>query len=139
MGIPQFISSSYRAYSVDFDNDGVRDLSGSVADAIGSVGAYLSRHGWRRDNRSCNHHERVGEGHRQEGLCRTKLSQLQSQGVRGQMVSCRCESFASCFRWARWQRVLIALRNFYVITRYNHSPLYAGGYATLARNEAAKQ
>jgi len=47
MGFPQFISSSYRAYAVDFNNDGKRDLINSVEDAIGSVGNYLNEHGWR--------------------------------------------------------------------------------------------
>ena len=39
--------SSYRNYSVDFDNDGRRDLWNTTADAIGSVGRFLAAHGWR--------------------------------------------------------------------------------------------
>lgn len=50
MGIPQFIPSSYREYAVDFDGDGRRDLINSVADSIGSVAAYFSRHGWIDDD-----------------------------------------------------------------------------------------
>ena len=49
MGIPQFISSSYRNYAIDFDGDSRRDLIASSGDAIGSVASYLERHDWRRD------------------------------------------------------------------------------------------
>ena len=47
MGYPQFIPTSYRAYAVDFDGDGIRDLWTNPVDAIGSVANYLAEHGWR--------------------------------------------------------------------------------------------
>jgi membrane-bound lytic murein transglycosylase B len=46
MGLPQFMPSSYRRYAVDFDRDGLVDLVGSPADAIGSVASYLKAYGW---------------------------------------------------------------------------------------------
>jgi len=50
MGYGQFISSSYRSYAIDYDNDGIADLFNSVDDAIGSVANYLvKRGGWKRD------------------------------------------------------------------------------------------
>jgi membrane-bound lytic murein transglycosylase B len=48
MGAPQFISSSYRRFAVDFDGDHRRNLIGSIDDAIGSVANFLKQHGWRR-------------------------------------------------------------------------------------------
>jgi len=48
MGAPQFIASSYRAFAVDFDHDGKRDLWRSEADILGSVANYLSLHGWQK-------------------------------------------------------------------------------------------
>ncbi len=47
IGIPQFMPSSYTHYSVDFNDDGVRNLVDDFADAIGSVANYLSTHKWR--------------------------------------------------------------------------------------------
>jgi membrane-bound lytic murein transglycosylase B len=47
MGAGQFIPSSYRAYAVDADGDGRRDLWDSWDDVLGSVANYLSKHGWK--------------------------------------------------------------------------------------------
>ena len=49
MGYGQFISSSYRAYAIDYDGDEYVDLFDSVDDAIGSIANYLKRHGWKRN------------------------------------------------------------------------------------------
>ena len=46
MGWPQFMPSSWHKYAVDFDGDGVVDLFGSPADAIGSVANYLKSFNW---------------------------------------------------------------------------------------------
>lgn len=46
IGIPQFMPSSLNQFAVDFDADGVVDLRSSFVDAIGSVAAFLARHGW---------------------------------------------------------------------------------------------
>ena len=47
MGAGQFIPSSYRAYAVDLDGDGKRDLWSNWSDALGSVANYFAKHGWR--------------------------------------------------------------------------------------------
>jgi membrane-bound lytic murein transglycosylase B len=47
MGAGQFIPSSYRAYAVDGDADGKRDLWSNWHDVFGSVANYFARHGWR--------------------------------------------------------------------------------------------
>ena len=49
MGYGQFISSSYRAYAIDYDGDGYADLFNSVDDAIGSIANYLYIHGWKKE------------------------------------------------------------------------------------------
>jgi membrane-bound lytic murein transglycosylase B len=48
MGYGQFISSSYRAYAIDYDGDGYADLFNSVPDAVASIANYLKKHGWKR-------------------------------------------------------------------------------------------
>jgi len=46
VGYPQFISSSYRTYAVDFSGDGITDLINQPIDAIGSVANYFVENGW---------------------------------------------------------------------------------------------
>ncbi len=48
MGAGQFIPSSYRAYAVDADADGHRDLWNNWNDILASVANYFAEHGWRR-------------------------------------------------------------------------------------------
>ncbi len=47
VGYPQFISSSYRNYAIDFNADGRTDLIGQVDDAIGSIANYFIENGWK--------------------------------------------------------------------------------------------
>ncbi|MDX6748411.1 lytic murein transglycosylase [Geminicoccaceae bacterium 1502E] len=46
MGQSQFMPSTYRAYAVDFDGDGRRDIWNSLPDIFASMANYLSSAGW---------------------------------------------------------------------------------------------
>ncbi len=49
MGQNQFMPSSFRAYAVDFDGDGRRDIWGTRPDIFASIANYLGSYGWRAD------------------------------------------------------------------------------------------
>ncbi len=49
MGHPQFMPTSFERLAVDMDGDGRRDIWDSRPDALGSIGHYLARNGWREE------------------------------------------------------------------------------------------
>ena len=49
MGHFQFMPSTYNAYAIDYDGDGVVDIWNSFDDAVGSAANYLSHLGWKAD------------------------------------------------------------------------------------------
>jgi membrane-bound lytic murein transglycosylase B len=140
IGIPQFIPSSYRAYAVDFDGDGRRDLSGSVDDAVGSVGSYLGRHGWRAGDPVAVPVTALEPARADPlaGELRPELAwrDLEAVGVRigDDVPSPAPETPVALVRLdgAEGPEYWAGFRNFYVITRYNRSALYAMAVHQLA-------
>nr|WP_229381869.1 lytic murein transglycosylase B [Spiribacter sp. 2438] len=138
MGVPQFISSSYRAYAVDFDGDGRRDLFNSMADAIGSVGHYFAQHRWRAGEPvaiPARPDRPVDEALLSADLRpRHTVAELQAAGVNFDQpldpgAGARLLVLDADGGDEHW----VTLHNFYVITRYNHSPLYAMAVYQLAQ------
>lgn len=139
MGIGQFIPSSYRAYAVDFDGDGRRDLW-DPEDAIGSVANYFKRHGWRMDGPVAVEARVRGEDFRKLPRKGTKpvvpVSMLASHGVEpvsGGLDEVSKVVFLEYDKGPARKEYWIGFDNFYVITRYNRSPLYAMAVYQLSR------
>lgn len=130
MGRGQFIPSSYRHYAVDFDGDGVRDLWHSNADAIGSVANYFKSHGWRTGAPVALPASVQGRAYRtlvEKGIKPSiQPVALGEHGVTVQGGRLDGERVALMeFELKDGKQYWIGWNNFYVITRYNHSPLYA--------------
>jgi len=130
MGYGQFIPSSYRRFAVDFDANGRRDLWDSPRDIIGSVANYFKAHGWElgqpvavRANVSGDDWRPVLElGYKPN----TVLDALRHDGVTP--VTPLPDALTAALIQLDQQdgpEYWLGFNNFYVITRYNHSPLYA--------------
>ena len=138
MGLPQFISSSYRNYAIDFDGDGQINLFNSIPDITGSVANYFVRHGWQRGGRVArplvamedNSIDQLKPGVKPNYTWR----ELRDNGLASRfdiadeapVALLRLEQRSHPEFWA-------GFKNFYVITRYNHSELYAMAVYQLAK------
>lgn len=146
IGLPQFMPGSYRNFAVDFDDDGRADLWGSADDAIGSVANFLVRHDWQRDQpvlipASIDNDKRDAVlRHLDGGMSeRRAMEAWNADGVTATAPPANLapdpvgvlmleEGMADDLA-SYW----IAANNFYVLTRYNRSRLYAAAVWHLAR------
>jgi membrane-bound lytic murein transglycosylase B len=147
LGVPQFMPGSYRSFAIDFDGSGRADLWSSPADVIGSVANYLARHDW-QPGQPVLLAATIAEAARDEvlrkldgGLSeRRALSAWAADGVAPAdvpeglapdpvgvlLLEEKADGVAADSYW-------IACNNFYVLTRYNRSRLYATAVWELAK------
>lgn len=131
MGLGQFMPSSYLAYAVDFDGDGKRDIWKSETDAIGSVANYFANHGWKRDFPvtlpaqgvdPVDHAPFINGGLKPAFT----LAQLRKAGLHfDDAINDQLKAALIELRTDSGKEYWLGLNNFYVITRYNHSHMYA--------------
>lgn len=130
IGIPQFMPSSYRRYAVDFDGDGRIDLSGSMADAIGSVANYLKSFGWEAGQTVAVPALVNGENYRNALFSGSKplytLQEMRKLGVmtRADIPRDRPVTLVELAN-NNGNEYWLGFNNFFVITRYNRSVHYA--------------
>ena len=126
MGYGQFIPSSYRRYAVDFDDDGIRDIWNNPVDAIGSVANYLAEHGW-ADGQIAVQVNGAGIDAAVYNVAlrpSTTIGDMQSLGLDVDAAS-DAEVSPMLLMGKDGAEYWLGFKNFYVITRYNHSKLYA--------------
>jgi membrane-bound lytic murein transglycosylase B len=130
MGVPQFMPSNYRRYAIDADANGRIDLWSDWPDVCASVGNYLKEHGWNAGEPVLG--EATVAPENAADLDGRKLALSETVGS----LNAKGVSFDSPLP-AEAPAILVAVdeadgvhwrvgyNNFYVITRYNHSALYA--------------
>lgn len=130
MGAPQFMPSSFRAYAVDSSADGKRDIWTDWSDAIGSVANYIVAHGWQhsaevvtRATLSIRWQGKLPENTLQPA---ETVSSLSRQGVMfATDLPNDHKSQLLTLEGADGEEHWVGFHNFFVITRYNRSIMYA--------------
>lgn len=131
MGFGQFIPSSYRSYAVDFDQDGVRDIWQNRIDAIGSVANYFSRHGWRGAEQVTLPVQLKAETEQLLSIANQSLkpthsiAEMAEMGVIVDGLDPDARVLLLRLLGGEKPEYWLGFDDFYVITRYNHSRLYA--------------
>jgi membrane-bound lytic murein transglycosylase B len=142
MGVAQFMPSSYRRYAVNADGLPHRDLWTEWGDIFASVGNYLAKHGWQYGGVVLADASYTGAGDPKVPssveLTGT-LASLQAEGIRSGFGGYGdTPALLVAAPLADRASYRIGFTNFYVITRYNRSPLYAMVVNDLAEAIAAR-
>lgn len=131
MGVPQFIASSYRHYAIDFNGDNKRDLISQPVDAIGSVANYLKKHKWKPNELIASEVKLSGNASPEKAVTKglktgTSVAQLRKHGVKPTSeVSKETRVGLVELEGEQGKIYRLGFDNFYVITKYNRSTLYA--------------
>ncbi|UXX78579.1 lytic murein transglycosylase B [Reichenbachiella carrageenanivorans] len=142
IGYGQFMPSSYLAYAKSYDSDSGADLINQVEDGIASVANYLKVHRWNKGelvampaNKS-EHAETLSK--QSVKPANTIIFYTQKGYEPAEPVSpSKLVSLQVMDMEDGSQEYWVTFKNFYVITRYNHSPLYA--LAVFQLGEAIKE
>ncbi len=130
MGLGQFMPSSYREYAVDFDGDTKRDIWTNPDDAIGSIANYLKRHGWVAGE-SIAHKASLSREEPVAFLEKGYKPTLTREELAAAGVSLKTLPYANdkialiSLTQEDGEEYWLVRQNFYSITRYNHSRMYA--------------
>ncbi len=136
MGWGQFMPSSYLNYAKDGDNDGRRNLFGNLDDVFSSVANYFVGHGWRKGEpvfvRASM--DSTALPFAPDNLeAKYSLAELAQKGYRPVANVPDLPATLLTLDGSEGVEHWIGFKNFYVITRYNRSPLYAMSVYQLAQ------
>lgn len=131
MGYGQFIPSSYRSFARDNTGDGFADIWNNKSDAIGSIANYFQEHGWQKGQpvleRATLAYFHPDGFFNARSRPKSTLSEYKSKGLTLRQAEVPEDTKAVALRYQQQGKYeyWFGFNNFYAITRYNRSRLYA--------------
>jgi membrane-bound lytic murein transglycosylase B len=141
MGLGQFMPSSYRNFAKDGDGDGKRDLFNSRQDAFASIANYFVGHGW-QPGRPAFVRATAAPGAApfkpENWEAKYSLAELKAKGFSPSQPVADLPATLLTLEGAQGTEHWIGFKNFWVITRYNRSPMYAMSVYQLSQEIAQR-
>ncbi len=145
MGRPQFMPSSFRAYAVDATGDGKRDIWNNWADVAGSVANYFVEHGWRPEEEVASRatlSNRWNGGIPEPRNTLTPKETIESLSGKGVVFATEMDADSTSelltYEGENGTEHWVGFHNFFVITKYNRSVMYALAAHQLGQEIARK-
>jgi membrane-bound lytic murein transglycosylase B len=136
-GWGQFMPDSIRDYAVDEDGDGRIDLQNSLPDICASVANYFAKHGWVTGGIVAARAQPDGAAKLltvKDSTPQWPVEQLEAWGYAPvQHLDPGASTTVQKFQGENGPEYWFTFQNFYVITRYNRSPMYAMAVNQLAQ------
>ncbi|MHA6204809.1 lytic murein transglycosylase B [Dyella soli] len=136
-GWGQFMPSSIRDFGVDADGDGRIDLKNSLPDIFASVANYFAKHGWQAGGPVAARAQPDAAARKitvNDSSPQWPLEQLVAWGYAPvQPLNPGQPTSLQSLEGANGMEYWYTFQNFYVITKYNRSPLYALAVFQLAQ------
>ncbi len=136
-GLGQFMPSSIRDFAVDADGDGHINLMASLPDAFASIANYFQQHGWQAGQpiavRAVPSTNAAAAPVYANVAPTTPLETFEAQGYAPSAhVDPARPANLLTLAGSNGPEYWLTFQNFYVITRYNKSPMYALAVTQLA-------
>lgn len=136
-GLGQFMPSSIRAFAVDADGDGHINLMASLPDAFASIANYFREHGWQTGQPVAVQADPSATAAAMPAyenvMPKTPLEQFTADGYAPTAhEDPSLPANLLTLDGADGPEYWLTFQNFYVITRYNKSPMYALAVMQLA-------
>lgn len=130
LGPPQFIPSSYRSYAVDGSGDGRRDLLQNWDDIVASIANYFAKHNWQAGQPIATRAEFARDAVRPTGptelVLKDTVGSLARQGVQFTTdLPSTAPALLVVLKGETGDEYWVGFQNYYAITRYNRSAMYA--------------